>query len=73
MNKAFNEEISRRRMNRIELIEENVPDICWTELVMWALFNREINTIGGKKCFDEAAQTGSCYCGKYNEWQNDDE
>ena len=37
---------------------------CWTDLVEWAMFGKELNK-NGNECRKESFTEGTCYCGKF--------
>ena len=59
-----------RRLNVINLIYEKCPYLCWSELVMWAMFDRPVSVTGAEDC--RTREEPVCYCGRFiNGVEND--
>ena len=52
-----------RRMKAIDTIYENCPNLCWAELVMWAMYGRDVSLTGAENC--RTSNGGNCYCGRF--------
>jgi hypothetical protein len=40
-------------------------NLCWTDLVLWALGRGDGHISPGATCRKDAAERGGCFCGKY--------
>ena len=55
-------------IEKIRFIIANILNLselyCWTDLVEWAMFGKELKK-NGLECKLESLEDGNCYCGKF--------
>jgi hypothetical protein len=52
---------------RVAQVLDWLPFTCWPNLVTWAQRDQRWPALAGRSCRQDAARTGTCYCGKLGE------
>ena len=62
-----------RRMAQADTIYDNVPSLCWYDIIMWVYYDRPMALSGAMDCLIESRNCKACYCGRFRDGRDTDE